>query len=329
VSADGVKSSYSTPGSSIWVSGLGGEGMRDVDPDPAIENVQYIPAIYTTDIQDCSSGFSIRNFYYQSKNPFNYGYSDLNSQCDYTNLMNGTSSAAPIVSGVVALMLDANPNLTWRDVKHILAMTSTQIDYDPLLNTLEHPNGTSDYTADGYIYDYKWEANFVGKYFSNWYGFGLADAKAATTMAATWVPAPAGPLGVYVRTESALGVWNHTSAPNTPIPDGDMSSPATNTIAGVASLTIESIQIRLTTRHDNPGELAVHLVSPSGTERRLLLVDTGAFKLVNAGDPDDYYMSTNAFYGEDSGGAWTIKVYDSTATTSGNIDSWGINIHGH
>jgi subtilisin family serine protease len=43
---------------------------------------------------------------------------------DYTSRMNGTSSAAPVVSGVVALMLEANPNLTYRDVQEILVRSA-------------------------------------------------------------------------------------------------------------------------------------------------------------------------------------------------------------
>src|SRR5262249_54287743 len=46
---------------------------------------------------------------------------------DYTSF-NGTSAAAPFVAGVVALMLEANPNLTPRDVAWILAHTGQQID---------------------------------------------------------------------------------------------------------------------------------------------------------------------------------------------------------
>jgi len=39
----------------------------------------------------------------------------------------GTSMAAPHISGVVALMLEANPSMDWRDVKQILQDTATNI----------------------------------------------------------------------------------------------------------------------------------------------------------------------------------------------------------
>ncbi|CAG2238031.1 FURIN [Mytilus edulis] len=36
----------------------------------------------------------------------------------------GTSFAAPIASGIVALTLEANPDLTWRDIQHLIVFTS-------------------------------------------------------------------------------------------------------------------------------------------------------------------------------------------------------------
>ena len=54
-----------------------------------------------------------------------------NGDGDRTNdfiFVNGTSFAAPIVSGVVAMMLEANPNLGYRDVQEILAISAHQID---------------------------------------------------------------------------------------------------------------------------------------------------------------------------------------------------------
>ena len=45
---------------------------------------------------------------------------------DSTSRFNGTSASAPMVSGVIALMLEANPNLTWRDVQEILVRSARQ-----------------------------------------------------------------------------------------------------------------------------------------------------------------------------------------------------------
>lgn len=336
VAADGRKSSYSTPGSGIWVSGLGGEGDYDVDPNPLdlIQDIQYFPAIFTTDIGDCSSGMSYRNIGYQIQNPFNFGFDRTNNAtCDYTNVMNGTSSAAPMVSGVIALMLEKNPALTWRDVKYILAMTARQVDYDPLLNELPHPDITGLTTFGTYVYDYKWVENNapVRKFFSNWYGFGLVDAEAAVAMADGWVPAPAGPLGTYIRTEDSLGVWDHTSTPGAPAigEDDTMMTSTDFTISGVAPLTIEAVQVRITTNHPDPGQLAIHLVSPQGTEHRLILAQSN----IIADGSGTYYFLANGFLNENSGfgaGTWTLKVYDSVEDTSAaNLTSWGINIHGH
>ncbi len=47
---------------------------------------------------------------------------------DFTSRFNGTSASAPIVSGVIALMLEANPNLSWRDVQEILVRSARQND---------------------------------------------------------------------------------------------------------------------------------------------------------------------------------------------------------
>ena len=55
----------------------------------------------------------------------------------------GTSAAAPQVSGVVALMLEANPNLGWRDVQTILANSARHV--GSAIGTA--PTGNEDYPA--------------------------------------------------------------------------------------------------------------------------------------------------------------------------------------
>jgi len=117
LTAKGKKSSYSTAGSSLWVSAPGGEYGSTT------------PAMMTTDQSSCTQGYVRTGG--ATTNTFNTvaggaGHSE-NSNCNYSSTFNGTSSAAPVTSGAVALILEANPSLTWRDVKHILASTSDQV----------------------------------------------------------------------------------------------------------------------------------------------------------------------------------------------------------
>src|SRR6266446_9338208 len=79
----------------------------------------------TTDQSGCVIGSATTNR--QNGSVFNNGGAP-NTSCNYTNQMNGTSSATPVTLGVIALLLEANPALTWRDVKHILASSARQID---------------------------------------------------------------------------------------------------------------------------------------------------------------------------------------------------------
>lgn len=306
VNALGVKSSYSTPGSSIWVSAPGGEDGNTN------------PAMISTDVTGCSYGFSKR---YRGLETFNWGLHSLNSSCNYTSIMNGTSSAAPVTSGVVALMLEANPALTWRDVKHILAFTAETIDYNFFDNYLTHP-GSYDLPFPDYIYDYKWVTNAAGYNFSNWYGFGRIDAEAAVKMAKTYnVNLGTFEETINPRTES----WYYQSATvNLSVPDYDAYG-VSNDLNVLHNFVTEAVQVRITTTHPSPGELSVHLVSPSGTESRLLLVNT---YLDNTSLDADYLMLTNAFYGEDSYGTWTLRVFDGTVNNTGSLTNWKMNIVG-
>jgi kexin len=91
-----------------------------------------------------------------------------NNKCDNAGI--GTSFACPVVSGVVALILEANPNLSWRDVQGILAtrpLPHSTSDSDIAKDTLAHVNG-------------------AGLWYSNLYGFGIINAGAAVLAAELW-----------------------------------------------------------------------------------------------------------------------------------------------
>ena len=313
--ASGTKATYSTPGSNIWISAPGGEyGVAE-------------PAMITTDIRGCNAGFSYRDP--NLDDLFNYGFDPLNLQCDYTNIFNGTSSAAPVTSGVVALMLEANPNLTWRDVKHILAETADPIEFDPFDNDLPHPHVGGNPFGGLYDYDYKWVMNNAGYLFSNWYGFGRVDAEEAVTTALSY---SADSLTAFEQTQDSNGLWYYDSGVLTglgyDITDESPTTTAEHRIWVGHNLLVESVQIKISSDHPYPGDLAVHLVSPGLTESRVLTLNNGIYSFTPF---DDFTMLSNAFYGEESQGYWTIKIYDGNALVPANIGeliNWKILISG-
>lgn len=298
VNAKGKISSYSTPGSGMWVASAGGESGSSK------------PAMLTTDILSCTSGLSKSRSLSSS---FNKGASDLNPNCNYTSIMNGTSSAAPVLSGIVALMLEANPDLSWRDVKHILASTADTINYSNTV--INHPEGTGSNLA-GHAYDYLYVRNAAGFDYSNTYGFGRVNADKAVTMAKTYNF----PLGTYLETD-----WSNNSGDiNLTVPD--------NFAAGVSHFInvshryyIESVQIKISADHSKIGDLGVELTSPSGTRSKILLIRSNIKDL----SLNDFTLISNAFYGESSDGNWTLKVIDGSATQTGKLKSWKIKINGH
>jgi subtilisin-like proprotein convertase family protein len=273
----------------------------------------------TTDIRGCNTGMSYKDI--RKGFAFNFGQHFMNRLCDYTNKMNGTSSATPVVAGVVALMLEANRNLTWRDVKHILAETSDEINFDPILASIDHPLG---YDLHNYDYDFLWVENKAGYEFSNWYGFGRVNAKKAVEMAATWMSSN---LGTFEQTKNSQGIWYYDSGALTSKTILDENAFALEDKIWVGhNFIIENIQISVTTDHPFPGDLGIVLESPQGTESRILNVNSKIY-----GDGlDDFIMATNAFYGEESEGFWKIKVVDGDSTFgTGDLLRWKILVNGH
>ena len=95
----------------------------------------------------------------------------------YYEEFDGTSAAAPVVAGVAALLRDANPDLTWRDLKLILAGSARKNDPD----NAGWQEGARKYGS----------ASASDRYhFNREYGFGMVDAGAAVDLAKRWITAP-------------------------------------------------------------------------------------------------------------------------------------------
>lgn len=308
--ATGIVASYSSPGSNIWISSTGGhDGVK-------------APAMVTTDRKGCTLGYSNSELTGMSGtigSGFQTGKNG-NSGCNYTVQFNGTSSAAPTASGAIALLLGGYPDLTWRDVKYILAKTATEapLDFDNNQNYLYLLNNTTysnQISPAGYKWDDGWVTNAAGFRFSNYYGFGKINVDKALAFAATYTSLFASPLIESSQSVSGL---------NVAIPDNS-SSGATSAINFSQDIAIEAIQITPNVTHANAGELAVELISPRGLRSVVVPLNNSLDKTANI---QNMRFLTNAFYQESSLGTWTMKIVDGRAGTAGVINGWKINVIG-
>ncbi len=318
--ARGLAASYSNAGSNIWVTAPGGE------------NGNTTPAIVTTDLSGCTKGSS-RSGRFDTFNTFEaFSTSEslfltYNPNCDYTSMMNGTSSSSPNTAGVVALMLSEFPSLSWREVKHILASTSERIHSSS--TATNHPYESL--RLAGYTYEQGWVQNAAGFYFHNWYGFGQVDAKRAVEMtremktgAIARYPASWSETNSSFATKVSDGTFPKS------IPDGNASGVTSVANLSLGGRKVESVQINLQVTHGESGQVGVELTSPSGTKSILLNINNA---LLMSSTPDrdlDLTLTSHAFYGENATGTWTLKLIDGKAdSVTGSLDEWAINILGH
>ena len=96
--------------------------------------------------------------------------------------------------------------------------------------------------------------------------------------------------------------------------------------AGAGITFVEAVQIRVTINHTFTGDLAIELTSPLGMKSILFTTRNGFGGNVNL---SAMVLLSNAFYGEDPDGTWTIKVIDTLNLDTGTLEAWDIQIWGH
>ncbi len=221
-------------------------------------------------------------------------YADPN----YTNSFNGTSSATPVVSGVAALVVQAEPALTWRDVREILAQTARK--NDPT--------------------DADWFTNAAGYHINHSYGFGVVDADAAVTAAQGWTPLASGDAAAY---QTSLQTVNSAITDNSAAGVSDVAAVLGSGTTDINQL--EWVEVTLTAVHAAPGQLQVELSAPSGTksvlaERHLCPSGCSSYS--------GWVFGSARHLGEDPQGDWTLTVSDRVAGTVGTFNSWRLKIYG-
>lgn len=219
----------------------------------------------------------------------------------------GTSFAAPIVSGVVALMLQANPGLGYRDVQQILALSARKVDD----------------ASTQWAYNAGRNWNGAGMHTSHDYGFGMIDARAAVRLAESW-----GSQATKAN-ERLLTITSEPLAQQ--VAAGQI---VTLSLTLPADVLVEHVEVDVHSMVGRLGDMALMLVSPGGT--RSVLLDR-AGKAPGSGDDDLGDSRSGAFkYGfvsthhraERSAGVWQLEVRNADAGLPLTLDRWALRLVG-
>lgn len=255
---------------------------------------------------------------------------------DYASV-SGTSFAAPTVTGAVALILEANGDLGYRDVQEILALSARQTD---AASATWRFNGAENW-------------NGGGMHHSRDYGFGMLDVTAAVRLAETWIGqatfdtldslSATSAVTTTTTTTSLVKVGRGKTATTTTqetttttttdlnlaIGDNAAAGVSTKLTLGTGVL-IDTIEVDLRIAHGRIGDLVATLTSPDGTVGTLLnraglsSSDADGSNLTSL----NFTFNSRVFWGETSGGEWTLNVSDRLAGSTGTLTGWSLKVNG-
>ncbi|RXM36986.1 Proprotein convertase subtilisin/kexin type 5 [Acipenser ruthenus] len=230
----------------VWASGNGGRSRDHCSCDGYTNSIYTISISSTAEsgkkpwyLEECSSTLTTT---YSSGESYDRKIitTDLRQRC--TDSHTGTSASAPMAAGIIALALEANPFLTWRDVQHIIVRTSRA----------------------GHLSAPDWKTNAAGYKVSHLYGFGLMDAEAMVQEAERWKAVPT----QHICVESADRQIRTIRPEN--VVRSVYKAPGCADNSNHHVIYLEHVVVRITITHHRRGDLSIYLTSPSGTKSQLL-----------------------------------------------------------
>jgi hypothetical protein len=216
---------------------------------------------------------------------------------DFVSSFGGTSSACPVVAGVAALILSANPDLTAQDVKRILQETADKIvdrDADPQLGMRL---GT--YDTNGH---------------SQWFGYGKVNAFKAVQAAKqkTSQSSQSGIRRLHGRNDNRIA-----------IPD-DNPQGITSGIRVEDSAALREIQISVDIEHAFLGDIEVSLKAPTGQTVLLQNRTLGSRTQLQETYSIENTPALKQLLNKPAMGLWQLQVVDYAPTDTGTLKSWEI-----
>ncbi|MEE6474486.1 hypothetical protein FKM82_010398 [Ascaphus truei] len=289
----------------VWASGDGGSyddcncdgyasSMWTISINSAINDGRT--ALYD---ESCSSTLASTFSNGRKRNPeAGVATTDLYGNCTLRH--SGTSAAAPEAAGVFALALEANPDLTWRDLQHLTVLTSKR-------------NQLHDEV-------HKWRRNGVGLEFNHLFGYGVLDAGAMVKMAKEWKTVP----------ERFHCIGGSIQEPRKIPSNGKLIlTLTTDACEGKENFVryLEHVQAVITVNSTRRGELNINMTSPMGT-KSILLSRRPRDDDSKVGFDKWPFMTTHS-WGEDPRGTWVLEVgFVGSMPEKGVLKEWTLMLHG-
>lgn len=219
---------------------------------------------------------------------------------DYSQTMSGTSGSTPVAAGVGALILQVRPQLSYRDVRRVLAHSARKADANNM----------------------GWANNGAGLHVNHEYGFGVVDADAAVALARTITP---------VGPELTV---SGTAAPALAIPDNNAAGISSDIAISNSNINrIEVIEVEVTIPHARTADLEI-VLSRGGNAGASSTLHTAHRCERDRGqevcsDIDAYVFTTVRNLDEPADGTWTLTVRDRRSSNTGTLANWALRIYGN
>eukprot|EP00092_Neocalanus_flemingeri_P010643 GFUD01011465.1.p1 GENE.GFUD01011465.1~~GFUD01011465.1.p1 ORF type:complete len:777 (+),score=122.67 GFUD01011465.1:174-2504(+) len=285
----------------VWASGNGGKFQDNCNCDG------YATSIFTLSVSSASENGNIPWYSEQCSSTLATTYSsgssrqgerkvittDLHGRC--TSSHTGTSASSPMAAGIIALILEANPSLNWRDVQHIVVRSA------------RHANLKAD----------DWNTNGAGYNVSHAFGFGLMDAGLMVKKALVWKKVPEQQKCEVEFSEGELSIGGRGQK--------ELSLSVTD-CKNVQFLEHVHVMVDISSR-SRRGEFTIQLKSPSGTLSKLLAPRPLDNSISGFANFRTWPLMTTHTWGENPAGTWRLVVGNGGDRTA-YVGGWKLILYG-
>lgn len=225
---------------------------------------------------------------------------DIKKKCSASH--GGTSAAAPLAAGIFSLVLQMNPQLTWRDLQYIAALSAVPVNED----------------------DGNYQESALGRKYSQRYGFGKLDAYAIAHYAKDWK-----------NVKPQAWYYSDLDTVNQLIGTADSDKTVIKSVIKVSEQDlkvtnverVEHVTVTVNIASNFRGKIGVRLVSPRGMKSEL--ATERKYDRSGSGLKNWTFMSV-ANWGEKGHGDWTLEVFafESEDNVEITFHDWSLRIFG-